>query len=164
MKKKRKEIQGFCKNFTRDPADPKTAIINCRVKVDDLLKENLHACGDTMMLELYLVEAREKALIATAAARDANLSFVGEAVLRWKHCFEEANVNEWDKLGPVYLGDAQGRMKATTEVLSAQLFIWVRFLDISHPNSAFNADGTKKPPKPRYGEFQREEDKHDRRT
>ena len=150
--------------FKRDEEDPKKAEINCRVKVDDLLKENLHACGDTMMLEFYLVERTDKELIKTSAAQKANLSFVGEAVLKWKQCFEEAKVNNWDELGPVYLSDGQSRLKDTSEMLSGQIFIWIRFLDISHPNSAFNADGTKKAKKPRYGEFQRVEEKHDRRT
>ena len=158
MKQKRKDIQGFCKKFVRDENDPKTAMINCRVKVDDLLKENLHACGDIMTLEFYAVERIDKSLIDSTAAMKANLSFVGEAVLKWKHCFEEANVNNWDKMGPIYLSDEQGRMTDTKEMLSAQLFCKVMFRDISHPRSCFNADGTKKAPEPRYKEFQRAED------
>ena len=43
VKQKRKVLQGFCKKFKRDENDPKTAIIDCRVKADDMFKENLHA-------------------------------------------------------------------------------------------------------------------------
>ena len=106
-----------------------------------------------MMLEFYLVESADVAMIKTSAAQKANLSFVGEAVLKWKHCFDEANVNNWVELGPIFLGDEQARLKDPDAILSAQIFIWARFLHISHPRSAFNADGTKKPPKSRYGEF-----------
>ena len=88
-----------------------------------------------MILELYLVESMDKALISTPAAQKQNLSFVGEAVLRWKQCFEEKNVNNWDKLGPIYLSDDQARLQSK-QILSAQLFAWMRFLELSHPDSA----------------------------
>ena len=105
VKQKRKDIQGFCARYARDENDPNTASIRCRIKAHDLLDQNLHACGDTMMLELYLVESMDKGLIGTPAAQKQNLSFVGEAVLRWKQCFGEKNINNWDKLEPIYLSD-----------------------------------------------------------
>ena len=102
-----------------------------------------------MMIEFYAVESLERSLVANTAAMKQNLSFVGEAVLKWKHCFEENNVNN-HVMQHIYMSDAENRIKDSNQILSAQVFVTVKYCPAGAEGSRYNADGTKKPQKAQY--------------
>ena len=62
--------------------------MDCRVNLGDLSGENLHLQGDTILIELYMVERADANLRKSA-------TFVGEIRFGYKHCFEEGSKNEW---------------------------------------------------------------------
>ena len=80
----RKDKPGFMqKNFNWEQGR-----MDCRVNLNDLMNENLHLQGDTILIELYMIERAEVKL-----RKDA--TFVGELRFGYKHCFEEENKNQW---------------------------------------------------------------------
>lgn len=63
---------GFMKHFSREQS-----LFKCQISLDDMEGSNMHACGDTMLLQLYLAERADPALRKKA-------SFVGEVLIKWK--------------------------------------------------------------------------------
>ena len=67
-----------------------TQTLDHKIHILNLIKENLHMQGDTLVLQLFLAQAAVNTAAAMAAA-----TFIGELRFRWKHCLEDANVNNW---------------------------------------------------------------------
>ena len=107
-----------------------------------------------MKVELYAIKEINRELIKDAEAKKENLTFVGEAVVKWKQSFEDDHVNQWNKLDVIYLTDEKKQWQGN-QILSGQIFIWVIFRDTTDKYCAFQPDGKKKAPKSKYEELQR---------
>ena len=154
----------FCKKFQRNEDDPTFATINSKMTLPDLFDQNLHQQGDVITIELYLCKTNDAKQADTKDPNNPNITFVGEAAFSWKQCFEPNNVNEWiDVDKPLFLTDSQGRIKDTNEILSAEIFIKAKFIDVNHPTSTLNPDGTKKVEEHKYKENLISEEKKARR-
>ena len=68
-------------------------MIRGKIVLKDLLYSNLYTLGDTIKIELYLTASQDN-----APPKQENLSFVGEAQLKWKVCFKPGNQNQWCQL------------------------------------------------------------------
>mmetsp|Transcript_4026 Transcript_4026/g.5360 ORF Transcript_4026/g.5360 Transcript_4026/m.5360 type:complete len:109 (-) Transcript_4026:727-1053(-) len=80
----RKDIVGFMtKNFSWEESR-----MNCKIPITDLLAQNMHLQGDTLLVQLFMIEEPKRELLKSA-------TFIGELRIRYKHCFEEANRNNW---------------------------------------------------------------------
>ena len=112
----RKDKPGFMqKNFNWEQRR-----MDCRVNLNDLMNENLHLQGDTILIELYMIERAEVKL-----RKDA--TFVGELRFGYKHCFEEENKNQW-KWRQVEISDVENKRKGRAdELLSGQVNVEVRY-------------------------------------
>ena len=78
----RKDKPGFMqKNFSWE-----NNRMDCRINLNDLKSENLHLQGDTILIELYMIERAEVSL-------RKNATFVGEIRFSYKHCFEAEKKN-----------------------------------------------------------------------
>ena len=105
----------------------------------------MHACGDTMLLQLYLIERADPALRKKA-------SFVGEVLIKWKHCLDEDTKNKWQHQ-QLALSDEDGKATDIKGLISTQLNVEVRYLE-AH---------LRKPKGEKYGDFKRKEEKFDLR-
>ena len=63
-------------------------LLNTKINVKDLLNQNLHMQGDTILVQLFCVEEKNIELRKTA-------TFVGEIRVKYKHCFDEDAKNNW---------------------------------------------------------------------
>ena len=165
-KVRRNALPAFPANFKRNPDDESQALINSKVSLrKDLFGQNLHAQGDTITLDIYLCRTKNGADANVKDPKnDNNWTFIGEAVFSWKQCFEPDNLNQWIDLDkPLFLTDSQGRIKDKNEILSAELFVKARFIDVDHPESKLDKDGNPKAEEHKYGENLVSEEKKARR-
>ena len=80
----RKDIFGYMtKNFSWEES-----VMNCKVNMTDLMKENLNMQGDTLHLQFFMIEEAKREFLK-------NATFVGELRIRYKHCLDEENTNNW---------------------------------------------------------------------
>ena len=94
--------------------------MDCRINLNDLVSENLHLQGDTILIELYMIERAEVSL-------RKNATFVGELRFGYKHCFEEESKNQW-KWHQVEISDVENKRKGRAdELLSGQVNVEVRY-------------------------------------
>ena len=80
--------RGKMRGFMENNFDWDKGVMDCRFKITDLMNENLHMQGDTIVIQLAMVERADTQLAKSA-------TFVGELRLKYKHCFEPDNVNNW---------------------------------------------------------------------
>jgi len=148
----RKDIVGFMqKNFSWEEQR-----MNCKIPITDLLNNNLHMQGDTLLLQLFMIDQPRPKTELKAYA-----TFVGELRIRYKHCLDEESKNNWCHLQLAVTDEDNKIQKKSNDILSSQINLEVRYLECGQKNSSFNADGTLKPQKPKYGALQKVEQKHD---
>ena len=99
--------------------------------LDKMMRSNIHMQGDTILIEFYLAQYANPSSIQTA-------QYVGQFRLRWKHCMEEENKNKRNS-EEIQLTDQEFQPKA------GKVGVAVRYYEAGHPESRFNADGSKKP-------------------
>lgn len=94
--------------------------MDVRINLNDLMSQNLHLQGDTVLIELYMVEAAESQYRKTA-------TFVGEIRFGYKHCFEPDKKNQWH-WKQTEITDAENKRKGRKdELLSGQINLEVRY-------------------------------------
>ena len=111
--------------------------------------------GDTFLIQLFMVEGPERERVKSA-------TFVGELRVRWKQCVTDVDAkNQWQHQQVALTDEDSKAQRRPGAVLSCQINIEVRYLEAGQRNSKFTADGSLKPEKPRYGDLQKAEVKHD---
>jgi len=83
----RRDIVGFMtRTFSWEEA-----VMNKKIPIKDLINQNLHMQGDTMLLQLFMIEE-------AVAKGDVykNATFVGELRIRYKHVTDEDKKNNWE--------------------------------------------------------------------
>lgn len=94
-----------------------------------------------------MIEEAKKECLKTA-------TFVGELRIRYKQCLDEESKNNWCVSADGALTDEEQKVQQrSSEILSCQINLEVRYLECGQKTSAFNADGSLKPKKPKYGTF-----------
>ena len=80
----RRDKSGFMqKNFSWE-----SSRMDLRINLNDYENENLHMQGDTILIELFMIEAPDVKLRKTATS-------VGEIRFNYKHCFDGDQKNTW---------------------------------------------------------------------
>ena len=103
----RKDIVGFMqKNFSWEEGR-----MDCKVPLTDMLNENLHMQGDTFLVQLFMIEEPKRELLKSA-------TFVGELRIRYKHCYEENNRNNWCHMQLALTDEDQKAQLGRTAILS----------------------------------------------
>ena len=85
--------------------------MDCKVPLTDMLNENLHMQGDTFLVQLFMIEEPKRELLKSA-------TFVGELRIRYKHCYEENNRNNWCHMQLALTDEDQKAQLGRTAILS----------------------------------------------
>lgn len=106
--------------------------INQKIPLLGVLNEDKNSQSDTFTCELFMKADQE--------AKDEGATPIGECYIPYKLCFLPENTNQWLDYRCV-LSDRKGLLN---KMLTGQLSVRVRFVQLGTENSSFNLDGTKR--------------------
>lgn len=130
-----------------------TGAMETRILLDDFFNDNMHMQGDTFLIQIFVADA------ATSEGAK-NATFIGEFRLKWKTCLDEDKIDNWQ--WESYALTDEDNQRTIGGVLSANIIAEVRYLQVSHPNSAFLPSGELKPKEKKIPKhLQKEEVKYD---